>query len=65
MKTNNLIGKRKLILGIFYLVLSFILTILTLILKGDLKDLSFVLTSIGLGIFGIVYGNIKEHQFKK
>lgn len=55
-------GYRKLILGIVFLLCVTFLSYVGITRQSDLLGLSTVIGAISAGVFGIVYGNIKEHQ---
>ncbi len=55
-------GKRKFILGFFYLLCVFGLGIVA-ILKGQSgADVGILAVSAATGLGAIVYGNVKEHE---
>ena len=52
---------RKLILGLAFTVASTWITLAGITQGSDLVGLATVIGAIAGGVFGVVYGNIKEH----
>jgi len=57
-----MVGYRKLVLGITYLIITAGLTFAGIRAGTDLVSLSSTIAIIGGGLFGVIYGNVKEHQ---
>jgi len=55
-------GKRKFILGFFYLSCVFGLGIAAIVKGQSVADVGILAISASTGLGAIVYGNVKEHQ---
>jgi membrane protease YdiL (CAAX protease family) len=54
-------GNRKLILGMLYLVVVFVIAVLVVVKKsGDLYGVSALAAGLASGVFSIVWGNAQE-----
>jgi len=61
-KGSSMQGLRKLIIGVTFIVSSTFLLWSGIRSGADLVGLSTSLAAMSGGVFGIVWGNVKEHQ---
>lgn len=68
---SKLVGLRKFIIGMAYIIFNSVLIGMVLMtvpsgdLMGALGALSSTIVTMGAGVYGVIYGNIKENQIKK
>ena len=55
-------GKRKFLLGFFYLLCVFVLGLIALMKGQSIADVGILAVSASTGLGAIVYGNVKEHE---
>jgi len=57
-----LLGNRKLILGCFFIAASALIAYCGIRSGSDLVGLATMIGAMAGGTFGVVWGNLKEHQ---